>query len=114
MFDAPTDGPLPRADVYVLGHIPNDRGPDGKRRILDEVADAVNEGGAVIVHGTMIDDERRENGTGPLMGLDMLVETPDGFDYTHGERTEWLRGAGSADPTVEGLPGPESITVAHR
>ncbi|MFB6303513.1 MAG: hypothetical protein ABEH78_11725, partial [Haloferacaceae archaeon] len=69
---------------------------------------------AVVVYGTMIDDERRENEMGLLMSLNMLVETPDGFDYTHRECIEWLREAGFTDPTVEQLPGPESMVVAHR
>lgn len=108
------DEPLPEADVYVLGHILHDWGLDGKRAILDKVADAVNQGGAVIVYGTMIDEERRGNEMGLLMSLNMLVKTPDGFDYTHGECIEWLREAGFSDPTVEQLPGSESMVVAHR
>lgn len=108
------DDDLPAADVYILGHILHDWGLGEKRTILDKVADAVNEGGAVIVYGTLIDDRRRENEMGLLMSLNMLVETPDGFDYTHSECAEWLREAGFTDPAVEQLPGPESMVVAHK
>jgi hypothetical protein len=108
------DEPLPEGDVYILGHILHDWGLDEKQHILTKVADAVAEGGAVIIYGTMMDDERRENEMGLLMSLNMLVETPSGFDYTHSECIEWLREAGFTDPKVEQLPGPESAVVAHR
>ncbi|MFB6235333.1 MAG: class I SAM-dependent methyltransferase [Halopenitus sp.] len=106
--------PLPEADVYVLGHILHDWGLDEKREILDRVADAVNDGGSVIIYGTMMDDERRENEMGLLMSLNMLVETPKGFDYTHSEVSDWLQEAGFSDPEVQQLPGPESMVVAQR
>ena len=108
------DDALPSADVYVLGHILHDWGRAEKNEILGKVADAVNDGGAIIVYDTMIDDERRENAMGLLMSLNMLVETPDGFDYTHGACKEWLRDVGFTDPSVAPLPGPESMVVAHK
>ena len=43
---------------------------------------ALPAGGALIVYDAMIDDERRENAFGLLMSLNMLIETPGGFDYT--------------------------------
>jgi phospholipid N-methyltransferase len=108
------DDPLPDADVYILGHILHDWGPDERQQILNKVADAVNDGGAVVVYGTMIDEDRREHEMGLLMSLNMLVETPNGCDYTHRECIEWLREAGFTDPSIEQLPGPESMVVAHQ
>lgn len=108
-----TDETLPAADVYVLGHILHDWSGPEKKEILEKVAAAVNEGGAIIVYGTLIDEDRRENAMGLLMSLNMLVETPGGFDYTFGECKEWLREAGFTDPVVQPLPGPESMVVAH-
>ena len=39
-------------------------------------------GGALIVYESMIDDDRSKNAFGLLMSLNMLIETPGGFDYT--------------------------------
>lgn len=108
------DEPLPPADVYILGHILHDWGLDGKQEILTKVAEAVNPGGAVIVYGTMIDEDRREAETALLMSLNMLIETPDGFDYTPSQCIEWLHEAGFEGGEARELPGPERMVLARK
>lgn len=87
------------------GHILHDWGLDRKKQILAKVADAVNDGGQVVIYGTMIDDDRREAVMPLMMGLNMLVETPDGFDYTPRQCIEWLEEAGFQDGEARPLPG---------
>ncbi len=79
------EDPLPKADVIILGHILHDWDLDQKKLLLRKAFDAVPKGGAVIVYDAIIDDDRRENAFGLLMSLNMLIESPGGFDYT--ERT---------------------------
>ena len=74
--------PLPPADVLVMGQILHDWDIDDKRLLLRKAYDAPPEGGALIVYDAIIDDERRSNAFGLLMSLNMLIETPGGFDYT--------------------------------
>jgi len=50
--------------------------------------------GSLIVYESIIDDERRQNTFGLLMSLNMLIETPSGFDYTGRDC------AGFAEPTL--------------
>jgi phospholipid N-methyltransferase len=109
-----SEEPLPAADVYILGHILHDWSLDDKRAILSKVAEAVNPGGAIIVYGTMIDEERREAELPLLMSLNMLIETPAGFDYTAGQCIEWLLEAGFEGGEAQPLPGPETMVVARR
>lgn len=109
-----SDEPLPAADVFILGHILHDWGLDERRRILAKVADAVNEGGSVVVYGTMIDEERREAAMPLMMSLNMLIETRDGSDHTPGQCLGWLHEAGFEGGGVRPLPGPETVVVAHR
>jgi hypothetical protein len=45
------------------------------------------------------------------MSLNMLIETPAGFDYTGAECREWMREAGFRKTWVEHLVGPESMVV---
>lgn len=108
------DESLPPADVYVLGHILHDWGLDDRRTILSKVYDAVSSGGAVVVYGSMIDEERREATLPLLMSLNMLIETPEGSDYTPGQCVEWLHDAGFEGEEVSPLPGPDTMVVARK
>ena len=59
----------------------------------------------------MIDDERRENAFGLLMSLNMLIETPAGFDYTGADCEGWMREAGFQNVRIARLQGPYSMAV---
>jgi hypothetical protein len=102
---------LPAADVIVMGHILHDWDLDEKRRLIAKVFEALPEGGAFIAFDAIIDDERRENAFGLLMSLNMLIETPGGFDYTGADCAGWMREAGFRETRVEHLVGPDSMVV---
>lgn len=103
--------PLPAADVITMGHILHDWNLDEKRMLLDKAYQALPEGGALIVFEALIDDERRQNAFGLLMSLNMLIETPGGFDYTGQDCCGWMRETGFHDTRVEHLVGPDSMVV---
>src|SRR5215204_710755 len=103
--------PLPSADVLVMGHILHDWDLEEKRTLLRKAHDALPEGGALIIYEAIIDDERRENATGLLMSLNMLIETPGGFDYTGEDCRRWMRETGFRETRVEHLAGPGSMVV---
>jgi SAM-dependent methyltransferase len=103
--------PLPAADVLVMGHILHDWNLDEKRRLLANAYEALPEGGALIVYESLIDDDRRENAFGLLMSLNMLIETPGGFDYTGADCVAWMRNTGFRETRVEHLLGPDSMVV---
>jgi hypothetical protein len=102
---------LPKADVYIMGHMLHGWGLEDKKKMVRKVHDALPTGGALIVFDAMIDDERRKNAFGLLMSLNMLIETPTGFDYTVGEGKQWLKEAGFRDVSVTALTGPDSMVV---
>ena len=103
--------PLPTADVLVMGHILHDWNMEEKMTLLRKAYDALPEGGALIVHESLIDDERRENSVGLLMSLNMLIETPGGFDYTGADCQKWMKEVGFRKMRVEHLAGPDSMVV---
>jgi O-methyltransferase/methyltransferase family protein len=103
--------PLPKADVLVMGHILHDWDMDEKRLLLQKTYDALPDGGALIVYEAIIDDHRRSNAFGLLMSLNMLIETPGGFDYTGADCRAWMQEAGFRDSYVEHLVGPDSMVV---
>lgn len=102
---------LPKADVIVMGHILHDWNLDEKRRLLVKAYDALPKDGALIVYEALIDDERKTNAFGLLMSLNMLIETPGGFDYTGADCQGWMREAGFSQTRVEHLLGPNSMVV---
>lgn len=108
------EDPLPEADVYVMGHILHDWNLERKKLLVEKAYEALPSGGALVVYGAIIDDERRQNEFGLLMSLNMLVETPGGWDYTRAECAEWLREAGFETVRHEELPGPDSMMVAEK
>jgi hypothetical protein len=97
--------------VLVFGHVLHDWGLDTKRLLIDKAYRALPDGGAIICYDAVIDDDRRHNAFGLLMSLNMLIELPDGFDYTGAQCQQWLRQAGFRRTWVEHLAGPESMVV---
>ncbi len=105
------EDPLPRADVILMGHILHDWNLDEKRMLVRKAYHALPEGGAFIVYDAIIDDDRKNNAFGLLMSLNMLIETPGGFDYTGAECIGWMREAGFRETRVEHLVGPDSMVI---
>ncbi|MEZ5394512.1 MAG: methyltransferase [Bryobacterales bacterium] len=103
---------LPKADVVTMGHILHDWDLDTKLMLIRKAYDALPEGGAFVVYDAMIDDERRQNAFGLLMSLNMLIETPGGFDYTGADCQGWMRTAGFRETTLLPLSGVDSMIVA--
>jgi hypothetical protein len=104
-------GPMPSADVLIMGHILHDWGLEKKRLLIHKAYAALPFGGALIVYDPIIDDERQRNAFGLLMSLNMLIETREGFDFTGADCTAWLKEAGFAETRVEPLTGPDSMVV---
>jgi len=103
--------PLPRADVVMMGHILHDWNLEEKRLLIRKAYEAIPEGGALVVYDSMIDDDRSKNAFGLLMSLNMLIETPGGFDYTGADCMGWMKEAGFRQTRVEHLVGPDSMAV---
>jgi hypothetical protein len=106
--------PLPKADVVIMGHILHDWDISTKKMLVGKAYDALPAGGPFIVFEALIDDDRRNNSVGLLMSLNMLIETPGGFDYTGAECSAWMREAGFKETRVEHLSGPHSMVIGFK
>jgi SAM-dependent methyltransferase len=102
---------LPSVEVLIMGHILHDWNLDQKKALIRKAYDTLPHGGAFIVYEALIDDDRRENAFGLLMSLNMLIETPGGFDYTGADCQSWMRKAGFRTTRVEHLTGPDSMVI---
>ena len=103
--------PLPEADVLIMGHILHDWSIDEKILLMTKAYEAIPDGGALIVYEAIIDDERKRNAPGLLMSLNMLIETPGGFDYTGADCMGWMKDIGFSKTYVEDIPGPEALVI---
>ena len=102
---------IPKTDVVLMGHILHDWDLPTKKMLIKKAFDAVSSGGALIVYESIIDDDRSKNAFGLLMSLNMLIETPGGFDYTGADCSSWMKEAGFSSTRVEPLAGPDSMVI---
>jgi O-methyltransferase domain/Dimerisation domain len=102
---------LPKVDVITMGHILHDWNLEEKKMLIRKAYDALPAGGALVVYDAVIDDDRSRNAFGLLMSLNMLIETPGGFDYTGADCSGWMKEAGFRETRVEHLIGPDSMLV---
>jgi hypothetical protein len=105
---------LPKADVMMMGHILHDWNLQEKKALIRKAFDVIPTGGALIVYDSIIDDDRSRNAFGLMMSLNMLIETPGGFDYSGADCTGWMREAGFRETRVEHLLGPDSMVVGTK
>ena len=102
---------LPQVDVITMGHILHDWNLEEKKMLVRKAYEALPSGGSLVVYDAMIDDDRSKNAFGLLMSLNMLIETPGGFDYTGADCVAWMKEAGFREAYVEHLVGPDSMVV---
>ncbi len=103
---------LPKADVITMGNILHDWGMKDKKMLIKKAYKALPQGGAFVVIENIIDDNRSKNAFGLLMSLNMLIETPDGFDYSRTDIEGWVREAGFRETSLLPLAGPSSAFIA--
>ncbi len=48
------------------------------------------------------------------MSLNMLIETPGGFDFTGADCRGWMEQVGFRETYVEALAGPDSMVVGFK
>ena len=107
-------GPLPAADVIVMGHVLHDWDLAKKKILIGKAHAALPKGGMLLVYDAVIDDDRRENTFALLMSLNMLIETTAGADYTGADCIGRMRDAGFTEARVEKLTGTHSMVIATK
>ncbi|WP_010188254.1 methyltransferase [Sphingomonas sp. PAMC 26605] len=105
---------LPVADVIVMGNVLHDWDLETKVSLIRKAWEALTDGGALVVIEDVIDDARRENASGLLMSLNMLVETAGGFNFSFAQFSGWTRSSGFARTDRIQLEGTSAALVAYR
>jgi hypothetical protein len=105
---------FPSADVITMGNILHDWNEEEKLFLMKKANDSLNNGGAFIAIENVIDDDRKENSFGLMMSLNMLIETPGGFDYTFKQFNDWSVETGYRRTEILQLAGPASALIAYK
>jgi hypothetical protein len=105
------EGPLPSAEVLVLGRVLHNWDLATKQMLLRKAYDALPAGGVLIVYEQLIDDERRTHTDGLLASLQMLLSSPGGFNFTKADCIGWMRETGFRNIRVEPLAAGQSMVV---
>jgi len=103
---------LPKSDVITMGNVLHDWGTDNKKVLIEKAFNALPQGGVLIVIENIIDDERRVNAFGLMMSLNMLIETPEGYDFSAQDFDRWAKDIGFSQTSVIPLTGPSSAVIA--
>ncbi|HSH19094.1 MAG TPA: methyltransferase, partial [Draconibacterium sp.] len=100
------------ADVITMGNVLHDWGLEDKKMLINKAYNALPLGGALVVIENIIDNDRSKNAFGLMMSLNMLIETPGGFDYTASDIEGWVKEAGFRKTSLMPLTGPSSAFIA--
>ena len=103
---------FPKTDVITMGNILHDWGIQDKKMLIKKAYNSLPQGGALVVIENIIDDNRSENAFGLMMSLNMLIETPEGFDFSAADFDDWAKEIGFTQTSVMGLTGPSSAVIA--
>ncbi|MFE7114382.1 methyltransferase [Streptomyces sp. NPDC057654] len=102
-------------DAILLSMILHDWDEETGRALLRKCRAALAPGGSVLICELLLNDERTGPPAAALMGMNMLVETEGGKNYSAAEYSTWLREEGFA--RVEVLPfeaaGANGVVVGH-
>jgi hypothetical protein len=112
-----TDEALPGGhDVILLSMILHDWDEEQNRAILAKCHAALPPGGTVVISELLLNDERSGPAPAALMGLNMLVETEGGRNYSAAEYGAWLTDAGFTQVRTVSFDGPgaNGAVLAHR
>ncbi|WP_432907160.1 methyltransferase [Micromonospora matsumotoense] len=111
------DPALPEGhDVILLSMILHDWDEPTNRALLARCHAALPPGGVVVVCELLLNDERTGPPEAALMGMNMLVETEGGKNYSGAEYAAWLADAGFVDVRTVPFeaPGANGAVLARR
>jgi hypothetical protein len=111
------DSALPGGhDVLLFSMILHDWDAATNRELLAKAFAALAPGGTVVISELLLDADRTGPVPAALMGMNMLVETVGGRNYSDAEYGAWLAGAGFTDiRTVRfDAPGANGVVLGRK
>lgn len=106
---------LPKGyDVVFFSHIIHDYDEDKCVALLKKAYASLSEGGSVILSEWMLNDAKTGPAPSALMGLNMMIETNGGRNYSFAEISSMLAKAGFKDMERRPLAGPAELAIGYK
>lgn len=112
-----TQPALPREhDLILLSMVLHNWDEPTNRALLAKCYEALPSGGTIMVSELLLNADRTGPPAAALMGLNMIVETRGGRNYSEVEYARWLTDTGFVDPRMVGFdaPGANGVVVARK
>jgi hypothetical protein len=97
-----------------MSHILHDWGLETQKMLTAKACAALPPGGAFCAIESTIDDARRAVVPALMMSLNMLIETPDGFNFSHAHFASLAKEAGFNHTAVVPLVGAMAALCAYK
>lgn len=101
-------------DVAFLSHIIHDYDEEKDVTLLKKIHSSLNPGGAVIISEWMLNDDKTGPVPSAMMGMNMIIETNGGRNYSFAEISEMLKKAGFKNIEKRPLAGPAQIAIGYK
>lgn len=105
--------PLPPADVLIFGHVLHNWTYQQRQQLVRKAFDAVNPGGALLVHDRML-DHALSNVDNLLASITMALVTEEGSEYAIYELTELAEAAGFTSVSHQPLDDNETLIFCRK
>ncbi len=105
-------------DLVLMSHVTHDEGPEENVRLFKKSHAALGNGGRLVIHDFVTDEESAGPLFSLLFGVQMLVYTEKGKCYSRADYRQWLRAAGfrviEHFPVCQDAPSATAAIVATK
>ncbi|MFH1263662.1 MAG: methyltransferase [Pseudomonadota bacterium] len=99
-------------DLVLISSICHMLSPEQNVNLFERARRALVEGGTIVVHDFILENDRTKPVQAALFAVNMLVNTEGGNSYSVADYTSWLRSAGFGKIRFRRLPGGSDLMTA--
>ena len=101
-------------DVAFLSLIVHDYSEEKGIALLKKIYNSLTNDGVVVISEWLLNDEKSGPAASALMGLNMIIETYGGKNYSYVEIADMLNQAGFKRAEKHSLAGPAELVIGHK
>ena len=101
-------------DVAFLSHIIHDYNEEKGIALLKKIYNSLANDGVVVISEWLLNDDKTGPAASALMGLNMIIESYGGKNYSYAEIADMLKQAGFKGTEKRPLAGPAEIVIGYK